>query len=111
MGYYSTIEVNGLILSEGVEPEDFYRDLEGTPFDKYNIYFDRIDNKDYIELNEGYVKFYDHDKVIKALAKYVEGDIEVYGDENTDIWKVEFYGDGHYTKYAGIIDYKAVVIE
>ena len=110
MGYYSTIEAN-IYLSDNVEPEEFYRAMKETPFEEDNIYFDRIEDKDYIELDETVVKIYDRRYVVEQLSHYVEGEITVYGEENTDIWKAEFYGGGNYTIYKGIIEFVPEVIE
>ena len=105
MGYYSTIEDYQLEF-QTPEKEKEFKELGNRIKAEIEPLYKNFDVKNgEIEIGECYLTIYEKEKWAPILAKYVKGEMTVYGDMPGDIWKIVWDGRGNYKYYQGHIEF------
>lgn len=110
MGYYSAVCAT-LKFASKEKAKEFIGLLEGERSIGDNPFFENsdievIDGVYYLEMNDCYVKMNEFEKWIPWLSNWVQGTIEVTGDEAYDHWKVDLYGNGTFQGFEGSVIFK-----
>jgi len=119
MGYDTRIYNWDIAFVDKQKYEDFLESIKIADPDIIG-FCPLIDKRDYdIHQKEGETKlevyfhlegegchWYEIEKWIPFLAKYLIGSFEASGEMDDDQWKVEFAGDGTYKYYEAYIEYR-----
>jgi len=114
MGYESTMDTFELKFVSFEKAREYFRKEEEITYDcplngnianREDILLERELN---IELFEHTGKFYDAQEWAPFIANLISGEITFYGEEEGDIWKLKFKGNGKVEYYEAEINFKYI---